>query len=102
MDDIEMGRGYGSVLPEALRAIGATGVFLNHIEKRLSMDKLIHTVKRANEVGLMTMVCADNVSDAKIISKLKPTIIVAEEPEKIEGAKRNINELKQKKLLMRL
>jgi triosephosphate isomerase len=40
MDALEVGRGVGSVLPEAVKAAGAAGVLLNHFEKRLSMDVL--------------------------------------------------------------
>jgi triosephosphate isomerase len=88
MDSLEVGRGVGSVLPEAVKAAGATGVLLNHFEKRLSMDALQRTMKRADEVGLATMVCADNLEDAAAIAKLDPNIIIAESPELIGMGKR--------------
>jgi triosephosphate isomerase len=33
MDSLPIGRGIGSVLPEALKGDGAVGVLLNHAEK---------------------------------------------------------------------
>ncbi len=88
MDSLAVGRGIGSVLPEAVKAAGAVGVLLNHVEKRLSMDELRRTMKRADEVGLATMVCADNLDEAAAISRLQPNIIIAESPELIGVGKR--------------
>lgn len=80
MDSLPIGRGYGSVLPEAVKAAGAVGVILNHSEKRISLAELNKTIKRADEVGLATMVCADTIEEAAAIAHLAPNIIVAEEP----------------------
>lgn len=88
MDWLQVGRGVGSVLPEAVKAAGAVGVLLNHVEKRLSMDVLQRTMQRADEVGLATMVCADNLEDAVAIAKLEPNIIIAESPDLIGTGKR--------------
>ena len=88
MDSLEVGRGVGSVLPEAVKAAGATGVLLNHFEKRLSMDALQRTIQRADELELATMVCADNLEDAAAIAKMEPNIIIAESPELIGIGKR--------------
>jgi len=80
MDSLPIGRGLGSVLPEAVKAAGAVGVMLNHMEKRISLAELNKTIKRADEVGLATMVCADTVQEAAAIAHLGPNIIVAENP----------------------
>lgn len=88
MDSLEVGRGIGSVLPEAVKAAGAAGVLLNHVEKRLSMDELRRTMKRADEVELATMVCADNLEDAEVIARMQPNIIIVESPELIGVGKR--------------
>ena len=40
MDDIPVGRGLADVLPESVRAAGADGVMLNHVEKQLTYVKL--------------------------------------------------------------
>lgn len=93
MDPIPVGRGIGAVLPEAIKAAGACGVLLNHVEKRLGYEELKNTVSRAKEVGLMTMVCADDMVNAVQIAEMKPTIIVVESPDLIGQGKRNENEV---------
>jgi triosephosphate isomerase (TIM) len=88
MDSLEPGRGIGSILPEAVKAAGAVGVLLNHVEKRLPIHELQRTMKRADEVGLATMVCADNLEDAAVIARMQPNIIIAESPALIGAGKR--------------
>lgn len=78
MDSLPVGRGLGSVLPEAVKAAGAVGVMLNHAEKPLSLEEVEKTIRRADEVGLATIVCADTVEDVKTIAKMGPNLIVAE------------------------
>lgn len=87
MDPLYPGRGLGSVLPEAVKAAGAVGVMLNHAEKPVSLEVLEQTIKRADEVGLGTIVCADTVEDVKNIAKMAPNIIVAEPTELIGTGK---------------
>jgi triosephosphate isomerase (TIM) len=86
MDSLERGRGQGSVLPEALKAAGAAGVMLNHVERRLSREELARTIQRADEVGLLTMVCADDARDAVEIAHLAPNVIIVESPSLIASA----------------
>lgn len=89
MDPLEPGRGIGAVLPEAIRAAGADGVLLNHVERRLPRDVLAATMRRAADVGLATMVCADDLDDALGIAALGPTILIVEEPLMIAGGRRD-------------
>ena len=89
MDSLRIGKGIGSVLPEAVKAAGARGVLLNHSEKRMSLSDLRLAILRADEVGLATLVCADNLAEARAIAQFEPNIILAEPPELIgskEGA----------------
>jgi len=51
---------------------------LNHAEKPLTLEEIGKTIKRADEVGLGTIVCADTVEDVKAIAKMAPNLIVAE------------------------
>jgi triosephosphate isomerase len=94
MDPIEVGRGIGSVLPEAIKAAGAVGVLLNHAEKPLPFDIIQKTVRRADEVGLATMVCAGNSTEVERIAQLNPNIILAESPELIGVGKREASDQK--------
>ena len=83
MDPLRPGRGLADILPESLVAAGAEGFMLNHCEKPLSLGVLKETIKRADEVGLTTIVCADSMAEASMIAMLNPNIIVAEPSELI-------------------
>lgn len=83
MDPIKPGRGLADILPESLVAAGAEGVMLNHCEKPVTLSVLKETIKRAEEVGLSTIVCADSLAEAGMIAMLGPDIIVAEPSELI-------------------
>jgi len=87
MDSLEIGIGLGSVLPEALKAAGATGTLLNHAERKINLGEIHRTIKRADEVGLATAVCADSYEEVEAIAHLNPNIIIAEPPELIGTAK---------------
>ena len=104
MDPIVPGRGLADILPESLVAAGADGVMLNHVEKPVTFEVLAETIKRANEVGLTTIVCADSMADAAKIATLAPDIIVAEPseligtgvsvgPEYVEAATKSVKEV---------
>ena len=60
---------------------------LNHAEKPITLSALAQTIKRAKEVGLMTIVCTDTIAEAKAVACLAPTIIVAEPTELIGTGK---------------
>lgn len=87
MDSLNVGKGMGRTLPEALKAAGAVGVMLNHAEHKLTMEEIKEAIKRADEVGLATMVCADSVDEVREIAKLAPNILVAEPTELIGTGK---------------
>lgn len=83
MDPLEPGRGMGSVLAESVKAAGAAGVMLNHAERAMTLTELRLAIKRARETGLMSIVCADSIADARAVACFKPDIIVAEPSELI-------------------
>ena len=56
IDPIPVGRGQGSILAEALKAAGAHAVMLNHAEKPMTLAGLAAAVKRADEVGLVSII----------------------------------------------
>lgn len=87
MDPLPIGRGLADILPESIKAAGAVGVMLNHCEKPVSLSILRQTIQRADEVGLLTIVCADSIAEAKAIALLEPNIIVAEPTELIGTGK---------------
>ncbi len=87
MDYLPIGRGLGSVLPEAVKAAGAVGVMLNHAEKPLTMEEIQKTIERADEVDLGTIVCSDTIEQMKQIAMMSPNLIVAEPTELIGTGK---------------
>jgi triosephosphate isomerase len=78
MDPLQPGRGIADTLPESLSAAGAAGVLLNHIEKPVPLDTLEKTLRRADELGLLTVVCTGTIEQAKAVACLHPDVIVAE------------------------
>lgn len=87
MDSLPIGKGMGKTLPEAVKTAGAVGVMLNHAERKLTIEEIEKAIKRADELGLATMVCADSVEEVKAIAKLGPNILVAEPTELIGTGK---------------
>lgn len=87
MDSIPVGKGMGRTLGEAVKDAGAVGVMLNHAEHKLTIEEIAEAIKRADELGLATMVCADSIDEVKAIAKLGPNILVAEPTELIGTGK---------------
>lgn len=78
MDGLRPGAGMGHVLPEALKAAGVEATFLNHAEHAMPLAQLAKAMTRADELGILTVVCADTVEEARAIAMLKPDIMVCE------------------------
>jgi len=83
MDSLPVGRGLGAVLPEAVKAAGAVGVMLNHVEKQLTIAEIKMCIKRAEDIGIYSIVCADSIAEARAIAQFNPDIIVCEPSELI-------------------
>ncbi|MEA4950627.1 MAG: triose-phosphate isomerase, partial [Petrimonas sp.] len=83
MDDIPIGRGLACVLPESIKAAGAAGVMLNHCERPLSLSTLARTLKRARELDLMSIVCADSMDETRAVAQMHPDLMITEPVELI-------------------
>ena len=83
MDPITTGRGLADILPESVRAAGADGVMLNHIEKPLPYVTLNNTMKRAKELAMLTLIITDSAVEAQAAALLAPDVITAEPAELI-------------------
>jgi triosephosphate isomerase len=83
MDALRPGRGIADVLPEALKAAGAQGVVLNHSERPITLNAIRKTIDRANELDLLTFVCADTLAEAQALAQLHPDILNPEPTELI-------------------
>jgi len=89
MDPLKPGRGTGRVLPEAIKEAGAVGAMFNHAENRLPLTEIATTIKRAREIGLISMVCCSSPEEARAIATLGPDIIISEPP-KLIGTLRSV------------
>ncbi|CAL8970590.1 Triosephosphate isomerase [Propionicimonas sp. T2.31MG-18] len=78
MDPITPGRGMGHTLPEALAEAGASAVVLNHAEHPMTLAELDATMRRADELGLMTIVCADSERQCRAVAQLEPKVMICE------------------------
>jgi triosephosphate isomerase (TIM) len=85
MDPVEIGRGNGSVLPEAIKEAGAVGAMINHSERRMTLNEIRRAVRRADQVGLATLVCTDSPEEAAAVAQFRPNIVLSEPPELIGG-----------------
>lgn len=94
MDPVAVGRGVGGVLAEAIKEAGATGTMLNHSERRMTLADINRAIRRAGEVGLATMVCADSPEEAAAIALLGPSIVLAEPPELIATGRSAATEMR--------
>ena len=83
MDSLVPGRGMGYILPESLVANGVEATFLNHAEHPVEVSDLVSIMKRADELDILTIVCADSIAEAKAIATLNPDIMICEPTELI-------------------
>ncbi|WP_460041885.1 triose-phosphate isomerase [Thermococcus atlanticus] len=83
INPITPGSHTGHVLPEAVKEAGAAGTLLNHSENRMILADLEASIRRAEEVGLMTMVCSNNPAVSAAVAALGPDYVAVEPPELI-------------------
>ncbi|MFC2134059.1 triose-phosphate isomerase [Bacteroidota bacterium] len=85
LDPIEPGPHTGHNLPQALKDNGAVGTLLNHSEDRFRIDKLNESIDIAKDLGLFTVVCANDSETAEAVAAFSPDMIAVEPPELIGG-----------------
>ncbi|MDQ0203210.1 triose-phosphate isomerase [Pectinatus haikarae] len=78
MESLKPGRGMGHILPESLKDAGAGAVFLNHAENQLTLSELSKTIDRAKKLSMITIACADSLSEALSIARFSPDILLCE------------------------
>lgn len=78
MDPLTPGRGMGYVLPESLKEAGADAVFLNHAENPKTLSDLYACIRRAAELDMTSIVCADSITEAKAVACMNPDVVLAE------------------------
>jgi len=83
IDPVGYGRFTGHILPEAIAEAGCVGTLINHSERRLTLDTIKATVKRAKEANLFQVVCVDSVETGRSVAPFSPDVIAIEPPELI-------------------
>jgi triosephosphate isomerase len=87
VDPVDYGANTGHILPEAVKAAGATGTVLNHAENKRDNKFIEAATARAHCAGLAVMCCAESEARACEIALFneKPEFIAIEPPELIGG-----------------
>jgi len=93
IDPIEYGAHTGGVLPEAVFEDGAIGTFLNHSEHKFeSLGELEKANKRAQEVGLKTLIFAGSMEELEQVVQIKPDFVSYEPPELVGSTTTSVAE----------
>ena len=96
IDNINFGPNTGQILPQAIIAAGAKGTLLNHSEYKLPIEVIRETIKRCQALKLKTLICSDNLEEAKQIVEGKPDFIAYEPPEFIGSRTDSVSSVKPK------
>jgi triosephosphate isomerase len=83
IDNIKFGGCTGQTLPEAVKAAGARGCLINHSEKRLSLADIEANIQKLRALGMVSVVCTNNVNATKAAAALEPDYVAIEPPELI-------------------
>lgn len=93
VDALTPGRGTGYLLPEAAREAGVVGSLINHSERQIELEEIEKRVERLDELGLVSVVCAEDPETAARVAKFSPNIVAVEPPELI-GTGRSVSQTK--------
>lgn len=85
VDAIQLGLGTGATTAEALREAGAIGSLVNHAEKRLALADVEGAIARLASLGMLAVVCTNNVPASRAAAALSPAFVAMEPPELIGG-----------------
>jgi len=83
IDPVRHGKFTGHIMPEAIAEAGAAGTLISHSERRLTLDAIEATVRRARETGLLQVVCVDIIERGRSVAPFGPDVIAIEPPELI-------------------
>ncbi|MFN3384326.1 MAG: triose-phosphate isomerase [Archaeoglobaceae archaeon] len=83
VDAIDFGAFTGAVNAEMIKEYGAKGSLINHSEKRMKLADIDFCVSKLRELGMISIVCTNNVSTTKAVSALRPSFVAVEPPELI-------------------
>ncbi len=85
VDPVGEGSFTGHISPAAVKESGAIGTLVNHSERQLSHELIRLTVEKCREVGLESVVCANDIEMGKVAASFGPDYVAVEPPELIGG-----------------
>lgn len=83
VDAVEPGGRTGYVTLESIKAAGAWGTLVNHAEHQIKLSEIEFIVTRARQLGLLTIVCTNNLATSQAVAQLGPYAVAVEPPELI-------------------
>ncbi|MEE9540942.1 MAG: triose-phosphate isomerase [Candidatus Thorarchaeota archaeon] len=83
LDPGDPGRYTGHVIGETLVEAGCSGTLINHSEKRMQLADIEDAVRKAETLGLYTIICTNNPLVSVAAAALNPSAIAIEPPELI-------------------
>ncbi len=86
-DPHEAGARTGYLVPEAIAAAGGRGSLVNHSEHPLPLAVIGTTMHRLRSLGLVGVLCARGVADARRLAAFRPPYLAVEPPELIGGTR---------------
>ena len=92
LDTASIGGTTGFMVPEIVKKSQVKGSLINHSEHRIPEKQIRELVMRLKKLGMISVVCVKNVSEAKKYAKLNPSYIAIEPPELIGSGKAVSNE----------
>lgn len=84
-DNIKPGSGTGKTTLEGVKSSKAVGTLINHSENRLNIADIESLVSRCKNLGLISVVCTNNLAVSKAVAMFNPDFIAVEPPELIGG-----------------
>lgn len=85
IDPVGFGSFTGHVLPESVLEAGAVGTLINHSERRLRLADIEANVSKCRELGLVSIVCTNNIQTSVAAAAMEPDFVAVEPPELIGG-----------------
>jgi triosephosphate isomerase len=83
VDAVSYGSHTGMITPEMIKERGVKGSLINHSEHRLKLSDIEYLVSKFKTLGLISVVCTNNVSTTASASALSPNYVAIEPPELI-------------------
>ena len=83
LDVSKAGSTTGYVIPELVKKSKIRGTLINHSEHRIPSNSIEELLSRLKTLGMTSVVCVKDVSEAERYSKLNPDYIAIEPPELI-------------------